>query len=136
MSSSPQTVDKIKPAGILYNGELSQAKSFDGLSSYLSKKLAHTPVAIKGHNREIKKIAWCTGAGQGFIQQAYESGVDAFISGEISEQTVHQAVELGINYYACGHHATERYGVKALGERLAKKYPDVKVSFVDLYIPV
>jgi putative NIF3 family GTP cyclohydrolase 1 type 2 len=43
------------------------------------------------------------------------TGADLFVSGEISEQTVHLARETGMAFMAAGHHATERFGVKALG---------------------
>lgn len=82
----------------------------------------------------IQKVGICTGGGQGYIDLAAEKGCDAFISGEISEQTTHSARELGIHYFACGHHATERYGIKALGEWLAKEY-GFEVEFVDIDNP-
>ncbi len=72
-------------------------------------------------DRPIRQVAWCTGGAQDFIEQAAELGVDAYISGEISERTYHQARELGIHYYAAGHHASERYGVKALGDYLHRE---------------
>ncbi len=84
---------------------------------------------------EIRKLAWCTGGGQSFIQQAAEFGVDAFITGEVSEQTVHIAREMGLHFYAAGHHATERYGIKALGEWLAGHY-GLDVTFIDIPNPV
>jgi len=71
---------------------------------------------------EIATLAWCTGAAQGFIGRARELGVDAYISGEISEPTTHEARETGVHYFACGHHATERYGVQAVGQWLAEAY--------------
>ena len=78
------------------------------------RALQRTPLLIEGHDRPIKSIGWCSGAAQGYIEQAAVLGLDAFISGEISEQTVHLARELGIHYFAAGHHATERYGVQTL----------------------
>ena len=83
----------------------------------------------------MKKIGWCTGAAQNYIEQAAALGMDAFISGEVSEQTVHTARELGIHYIAAGHHATERYGVRALGDRLASVF-DISHQFVDIANPV
>lgn len=71
---------------------------------------------------EISTLAWCTGAAQGFIDRARELGVDAYLSGEISEPTTHAARETGLHYFACGHHATERYGVRAVGDWLADEY--------------
>ena len=90
---------------------------------------------IVGNDRPIRKIGWCTGAAQGYLQQAAEHGLDAFVSGEISEPTVHLARELGIHYIAAGHHATERYGVLALGQQLAQQFP-LQHHFVDIDNPV
>lgn len=60
--------------------------------------------------------------GQGYFEQAVALGVDAFLTGEISEQNVHVAQETGVAFIAAGHHATERYGVQALGEHLAARF--------------
>ncbi|OCG39828.1 Nif3-like dinuclear metal center hexameric protein [Gilliamella sp. Bif1-4] len=83
----------------------------------------------------INRIAWCSGGGQDYIEQAALMGVDAFFTGEVSERTIHIAREYGINFYAAGHHATERYGIKKLGEWLASCY-GVEVIFVDIDNPV
>jgi putative NIF3 family GTP cyclohydrolase 1 type 2 len=80
-------------------------------------------------------VGWCTGAAQSYLEAAARLGLDAFISGEISEQTVHVAREYGIHYFAAGHHATERYGVQALGEHLAGRY-GLEYQFLDIDNPV
>jgi putative NIF3 family GTP cyclohydrolase 1 type 2 len=90
---------------------------------------------VAGRGERIAKVAWCTGAAQSYIEQAVSLGVDAFISGEISEQTVHVAREMGIHYYSAGHHATERYGVKALGEHLVNHF-SIAHQFIDIENPV
>ena len=82
----------------------------------------------------ITTVGWCTGAGQGFIDLAVEKNLDAYISGEISEPTAHVAREAGIHYFAAGHHATERYGVRALGGHLAEKF-DLSHEFIDIDNP-
>ena len=97
----------------------------------LDRKVLHS---AQGGPEEIRRIAWCSGGGQGFIQQAAEFGVDAFISGEVSEQTIHIAREMGLHFYAAGHHATERYGVKALGEWLQEEH-GLDVMFIDIDNP-
>lgn len=101
------------------------------LEKFLGRKVIHCGDISLG---KIKKLAWCTGGGQGYIRQASEFGLDAFISGEISEQTTHIAREMGLHFYAAGHHATERYGIKALGEWLSKHY-QFDVTFIDLPNP-
>ncbi|MFK5892350.1 MAG: Nif3-like dinuclear metal center hexameric protein [Pseudomonadota bacterium] len=104
------------------------------LAQKLNKILHRNPLHIDC-NKEIKKLAVCTGAAQGYILDAIEQGADAFISGEISENTVHIARENNIHYYAAGHHATERFGVQALGLHLAEKFA-IKCQFIDIDNPV
>ncbi|WP_085248119.1 Nif3-like dinuclear metal center hexameric protein [Gilliamella mensalis] len=82
----------------------------------------------------INRIAWCSGGGQDYIEQAAQMGVEAFFTGEVSERTIHIAREYGINFYAAGHHATERYGIKKLGEWLASCY-GVEIIFIDIDNP-
>lgn len=107
----------------------------EALLMRIESVLQRTPILIGNNDKLIKKIAWCTGAAQSYIETAAELGADVFISGEISEQTTHQALELGVNYIAAGHHATERYGVKALGEHLAQKF-NLAHEFIDIPNPV
>ncbi|WP_119006007.1 Nif3-like dinuclear metal center hexameric protein [Vibrio halioticoli] len=86
-------------------------------------------------DKMIESVGWCTGGGQDYIQLAADHQLDAFISGEISERTTFVAREQGIHYFSAGHHATERYGIKALGEWLAEQY-GFEVTFVDINNPV
>lgn len=116
-------------------GCLKSPTSVPAFSDLLRQQLEREPLAIQAHDRPIETIGWCTGAAQGYIEQAAELGLDAFVSGEISEPTVHLARELGINYFAAGHHATERYGVKALASELAEKF-DITQQFIDIDNPV
>lgn len=83
----------------------------------------------------IETIAWCTGGGQGYIDLAAEQEVDAYLTGEASEQTIHSSQEQNIDFFAAGHHATERYGIKALGEYLAEHHL-FDVEFIDIDNPV
>ena len=117
------------------HGELRAATSPQQLAEHIAQQLHREPLHIAGGNEQINKVAWCTGAAQSYIEQAVALGAEAFISGEISEQTVHMAREMGIHYYAAGHHATERYGVKALGDHLAD-YFTVEHCFIDIENPV
>lgn len=116
-------------------GELRRAMTPQQFGEQLQTKLKREPLWIDGANGEIKTLAWCTGAAQGYIEDAIAAGVDAFVSGEISEQTVHIAREMGIHYFAAGHHATERYGVQALGEALASEFA-LEHEFIDIDSPV
>jgi dinuclear metal center YbgI/SA1388 family protein len=116
-------------------GKFEQAISPDVLCKRINSVLNRQPLHIDGGKDEIKTIAWCTGGGQDYITIAAEQGIDAFISGEISERTTHIAREMGIHYYAAGHHATERYGVQALGQWLNDEL-ELDVTFIDIDNPV
>jgi dinuclear metal center YbgI/SA1388 family protein len=122
--------------GLIWEGrpEASQ-KTLGQLARSISGRLGRDPLVIGDLNKPIKRIAWCTGGAQGFINQAISMKVDAYISGEVSEQTFHAAEESGVAYIAAGHHATERYGIGALGEFVAQKYK-LKHQFVDIPNPV
>lgn len=122
--------------GLIWEGrpEASQ-KTLGQLARSISGRLGRDPLVIGDLNKPIKRIAWCTGGAQGYINQAIEMKVDAYISGEVSEQTFHAAEESGVAYIAAGHHATERYGIGALGEFVAQKYK-LKHQFVDIPNPV
>jgi dinuclear metal center YbgI/SA1388 family protein len=105
------------------------------LARRISERLHRMPQVIGDEERPVRRVAWCTGAAQNYLEDAVRLGVDAYISGEISEQTVHVARESGVAYIAAGHHATERYGVRALGEHLAARF-GVKHEFIDIANPV
>ena len=120
---------------IACHGELVQPQQLGQLSRHIAAALQRTPQVIGDESCEIHRIAWCSGAAQGYFMQAVELGVDAFLTGEISEQNVHVAEETGVAFIAAGHHATERYGVQALGEHLAARF-DLEHRFFDMDVPV
>jgi dinuclear metal center YbgI/SA1388 family protein len=122
-------------ADMLALAELSAPQTLQTFAELIEKKLKRKPQVIGDLNKSIKRIALCTGAAQGYIEQAVAANVDVYISGEISEQTVHVARESGMSYISAGHHATERYGIQALGEHLAPKF-GLAHEFIDIDNPV
>ena len=116
-------------------GTLTQPLSAANFAHRIETVLKRKPLHIRTHDRLLKTIAWCTGAAQDYIEQASSCHVDAYLSGEISERTTHSARELGIDYFSAGHHATERYGIKALGEHISQHF-DLTCTFVDIDNPV
>jgi dinuclear metal center YbgI/SA1388 family protein len=116
-------------------GELPGAQTAGDLVAQLEQVLGRRALHIGEPADRIRRVAWCTGAAQGYIEAAVAAGAELFITGEASEQTVHVAREQGIHFVAAGHHATERYGVQALGEHLAAKY-GLEHRFIDIENPV
>lgn len=121
--------------GIGQVGKLKASSSAEEFTAHIKQVLGREPTLISGGDRPIQSVAWCTGAAQSYFEQAIEKGVDAYISGEISEQTVHLARECGVHYIAAGHHATERYGVQLLGQHLVEKF-GLEHQFIDIDNPI
>jgi len=105
------------------------------LAARVGERLARPPLVIGDSAHVVRRIAWCTGGAQGYFEAAIELGVDAYLTGEISEQHVHLARESGVAFIAAGHHATERFGVQALGGHLEREF-GLAHRFVDLPNPV
>jgi len=124
-----------KTLNLLWSGHLAKPLMAGDLAKYLGEKLKREPLHVSGSDKPISQLAWCTGAAQDFIVDAHQLGVDAYLSGEISERTFYEAKELGLHYFACGHHATERYGIQALGNHLSARF-DLSHQFIDSANPV
>lgn len=106
------------------------------LFDIITKKFSRIPLYYNSSNKsKIKKIAWCSGKGQSFISRAAHFGVDAFLTGEISEETIHLIREYKLHFFSAGHHATEKDGIKQLGIWLMKNY-DLNVTFIDINNPI
>ncbi|MDH5731942.1 MAG: Nif3-like dinuclear metal center hexameric protein, partial [Gammaproteobacteria bacterium] len=121
--------------GIGYQGQLKTAMDADQFASHLERKLGRKPVYVKGNDKKILSIAWCSGGAQSYFDEVISRGVDAYLTGEASEYNFHSAMENQVNFFSAGHHATERYGVQALAELLVKKF-DLTYSFFDQENPI
>jgi dinuclear metal center YbgI/SA1388 family protein len=119
-------------------GRTSKPTTLAALAGELSVALRREPLVIPGGNdpqRPVSRIAWCSGGAQSVFEEAVALGVDAYLTGEISEQNVHLARESGVAYIAAGHHATERFGVQALAAHVAERF-GIECEFVDIENPV
>lgn len=90
------------------------------LADHVAATLGRAVTCVGDAGQPVRRIAWCTGGAQGYFEAAIAQGVDAFITGEISEPQAHLAQETGVAFLACGHHATERYGAPAVAARVAQ----------------
>ncbi|TWC32062.1 dinuclear metal center YbgI/SA1388 family protein [Pseudomonas sp. SJZ079] len=115
-------------------GSLNEPVSPRDFARRVQQVLGREPLLVEGPQM-IRRIGWCTGGGQGYIDQAIAAGVDLYLTGEASEQTFHSARENGISFIAAGHHATERYGVQALGDYLARRFA-IEHLFIDCANPI
>jgi dinuclear metal center YbgI/SA1388 family protein len=115
-------------------GVLAAPQSAQDFADHVARVLGRRPLLELGHDRPIQRIGWCTGAAQSYIEKAAALGLDAFLSGEVSEPTILAARELGVTYIGAGHHATERYGVQALAGTLAAQF-NLQHEFIDIDNP-
>ena len=120
---------------IAWLGNVEAPTTAGQLAVQIGVGLARNPMLIGDPARPVRRLGWCSGGAQDYFEQAIALGVDAYVSGEISEQTVHLARESGVVYLACGHHASERYGVTALAAHLNRNC-GLQCEFVDLDNPV
>lgn len=116
-------------------GTLDDSVTLDSIARRLEERLQRSPLVVGEASSPVRRVAWCTGAAQGYLEDAIRLGVDLYVTGEVSEQTVHLSRETGVAFIAAGHHATERYGVQALGEHLAQRF-GIEHRFIDIPNPV
>lgn len=121
--------------GLVRLGRLTKPMPINTFVEQVSSSLNRQALHLPGGPEVVQTIAWCSGGAQNYIEKAIEWHADVYISGEVSEQTTHLAREAGIHYLAAGHHATERLGIKTLGEHLADKF-NIECHFVDIENPV
>lgn len=121
--------------GLLWHGPWRHGGSAVDFREHVSACLGREALLLGRADKPISRVAWCTGGAQSFFAEAIDLGVDAFITGEASEQNHHMAMECDVAFIAAGHHATERFGIKALGERMAQLH-GISVEFVDISNPV
>ena len=117
-----------------FAGPAAQEHSLEALAQRVRAALAREPLVLPGDGRALKRIGWCTGGAQGYFEAAIAAGVDAFITGEVSEPQAHLARETGVAFLACGHHATERFGAPALAAHVAERF-GLEHSFIEIENP-
>jgi len=120
---------------IIAYGRTIASVTAEDFRQHVSAVLNREALMLGPVDKIISRVAWCTGGAQGYMEQAIALGVDAYISGEVSEQNLHLANEAGVVYIAAGHHATERYGIQALGEHLKNRF-SVQHEYIEINNPV
>jgi dinuclear metal center YbgI/SA1388 family protein len=120
---------------LAWAGDLNEACTAEQLGSVLTALLNRPPLVVGGDDALIQRVGLCSGGAQDYLLDAASMGLDAYISGEISERSTHIAREEGIAYFAAGHHATERFGVQRLGAHLAQHF-GIESIYIDIDNPV
>ncbi|MGP1613710.1 MAG: Nif3-like dinuclear metal center hexameric protein [Pollutimonas bauzanensis] len=123
------------PDGLVWLGRCNPPQTLEELGHSICNALQRRPLLVGNTQQKIERIAWCTGGAQSMMQAAVAAGADAYLTGEASEPAYHLARETGTSFIAAGHHATERYGVQALGAAIAREF-GIRVDFVDVDNPI
>ena len=116
-------------------GYLKSAMSPESFKAFVSERLGFDAIHLPSDKSTIQKVGFCTGGAQDYIAKAALQNCDAYISGEVSERTFYEAAELGVHYYACGHHATEKYGVQRLAKAISEQF-NIEYSYFELNNPI
>lgn len=120
---------------LVLTGDLPEPMDVVSFAKLINRTLGRQPFIEATGPKVIQRVAWCSGAAQDALEEVANAGFDAFITGEVSERTIYIARELGIHFIAAGHHATERDGVKALGQWLSET-EDLSFEFIDINNPI
>lgn len=120
---------------IAAHGRVESSITLKSLAKKTEDVLGRKPAVFGPEDKEIRKIAWCSGAAQDYFMEAVSKGVDAYLTGEVSEQSVHISRETGVAFISAGHHATERFGVQELGKIIEKQF-DIHHQYIDIFNPV
>lgn len=116
-------------------GYLKSAMSPEVFKQFASEKLGFDAIHLPADKTSIQKVGFCTGGAQDYIKKAADQDCDAYMSGEVSERTFYEAQELNVHYYACGHHATEKYGVQRLAKAISEQF-NIEYSYFELNNPI
>lgn len=132
----------LEPTGTFPLGEfdglyadVAPAVHVDELVLRIGSACGQPPTAFLHGPDRVRRVAVCTGGGAGFFEAAVGAGADLYLTGEPAERSAAEARELGAHFVAAGHHATERFGPRAIGDWIADRFP-VEVRFVDVPNPV
>lgn len=117
-----------------FAGPARSETSVDALAARAARELGRAPLVLPGDGRPLARIGWCTGGAQGYFEAAIAAGVDAFVTGEVSEPQAHLARETGVAFLACGHHATERFGAPAVAAHVAERF-GIAQRFIEIPNP-
>ena len=124
-----------KIPGLLWQGILPQALNINELQIKLKNLFNNNIIHLGDKKHLVQKLAWCSGAAQNYFMDPRALNADAYLTGEVSERNYYEALETKRSFFACGHHATEKFGVQALGEHLKQKF-DIEHHFYDSKNPV
>ncbi len=116
-------------------GNLAQPLPFEQFLNHADRVLATSGLSMDFSNGEVSRVFVLSGGGSGYYSDASASGAEIMVTGELKEDMVRYAEELGLSLYAAGHYNSEKWGIKALGEHLREKF-DIEVEFVDVPNPV
>ncbi len=118
-----------------FAGPAGENRSLAALAARVQSALGgRAPLVLPGDGRALARIGWCTGGAQGYFEASIAAGVDAFLTGEVSEPQAHLARETGVAFLACGHHATECFGAPALAAHVAERF-GLEHRFIEIANP-
>lgn len=121
-----------KGAALGCSGRLPEAISVATFAARLEQVCDHSVmISSPSPDSPVQSVGIVTGGGNRYWKEAKAQGLDAFITGEMSEHEWNEAKEDGLCYLAAGHHATERFGVLDLKDALLRRFPGLSCTFID-----
>ena len=116
-------------------GDLKIPMPFVQFKQIIDQRMNSEGLGLQLTEKEVRRVFILAGSGGSYFQDAADAGADLILTGELHEDVVRSAEELGINLYAAGHYNSEKWGIRALGEHLREKF-SIEVEFIDIPNPV
>lgn len=118
----------------IMRGGIADRQSIKGFAEFVSKKLKGA-VRFTG-DKDVEKVALCSGSGCSFLKFAAESGYDTFVTGDASHHDFLDAQMMNINLIAAGHFETENIVMSVLAKKTGDKFKDIETFVSSQKSPV
>ncbi len=131
----------LKPFGdyhgqnIGFSGQLPKAVSYAAFKQTAAAVLGSAAMQSMDFGKQrVRSVAVVSGGASDLAAEAGRVGIDVYVTGEPALAAYAVAEEYGINVLYGGHYATEVFGVRALGNLLARHFK-VEAEFINLAVP-
>ncbi len=117
-----------------FSGRLPSPMPRDAFANLVRDKIGGNLKTALFGAETIETVGVISGGAADMVSQAADAGFDAYVDGEMDLVSYNICLQREVNMFAPGHYATERFGVRAVGDWLERTF-GIKHQFVDFDLP-